>query len=289
MNKDLGQQQKAFSFEELLRFYQEAGVDIGLLDHPINRLTSEPMLDKNIINENIVAKQPVYKKIPPSQDYLHDQKAQTKTAPIKTVYIALDEQIKLARDMAMRAKTLAELHQNLLSFDGCPLKITAKNTCFADGNANSPLMVIGDVPERDEDIQGLPFVGQAGALLNKMLVAINFNRENTYITNVVPWRPPGNREPTPHEIEVCKPFIYRQIELANPKIILAFGGTTTTWLTGTDDGILRMRGSWLKFTTSTNDTIDVMPTLHPRYLLRNPAHKKFAWQDLLTVKMKLSQ
>lgn len=279
-------QKKAFTFEELLRFYQDSGVDIAILDEPINRLQVTPA-PSNIQSETKIAVN--QKPVSTATKATDTKKAPTRTASAarKTNYVPLDDQIKRAREVAMRANSLEELCQNLTDFEGCPLKITAKNTCFADGTNKSKLMIIGDVPEREEDLQGVPFVGPAGELLNKMLGAIGYNRQDVYIANVIAWRPPGNREPTQHEIELCKPFIYRQIELANPDMILAFGGTTTTWLTGANEGILRMRGNWLKFVTAGGKIIDVMPTFHPRYLLKNPLHKKFTWQDLLNVKMKM--
>ncbi|UXM93858.1 uracil-DNA glycosylase [Bartonella sp. HY329] len=288
MSENLIGQKKAFTFEELLRFYQESGVDIAILDEPINRLIAQPALTNvQSVTKTIANQQPLQTSTKATDNKKPPVRPSNNAR--KTNYVPLDDQIKLAREVAMRANSLDELRQNLTNFDDCPLKITAKNTCFADGSIKSKLMVIGDVPEREEDLQGLPFVGPSGDLLNKMLAAIGFNREDVYIANVIAWRPPGNREPTPHEVELCKPFIYRQIELANPDIILAFGGTTTTWLTGVNEGILRMRGNWLKFVTSGGKTIGIMPTFHPRYLLRNPLHKKFTWQDLLSVKMKMRE
>ncbi|WP_245474460.1 uracil-DNA glycosylase, partial [Mesorhizobium sp. M2A.F.Ca.ET.042.01.1.1] len=133
-------------------------------------------------------------------------------------------QVLLARQLAARATTLDELRQHMAAFDGCNLKFTAKNLVFADGNPNADLMLVGEAPGRDEDLEGLPFVGRSGRLLDRMLAAIGLDRNSAYIANVIPWRPPGNRTPTPHETEICRPFIERQIELVNPKVLVNLGG-----------------------------------------------------------------
>ncbi|TIV27765.1 MAG: uracil-DNA glycosylase, partial [Mesorhizobium sp.] len=172
-------------------------------------------------------------------------------------------------------------------FDGCNLKFTAKNLVFADGNPNADLMLVGEAPGRDEDLEGLPFVGRSGRLLDRMLAAIGLDRASAYIANVIPWRPPGNRTPTPHETEICRPFIERQIELVNPKVLVNLGGPSAKTLLNTAEGILRLRGNWRVHTTASGIAIPAMPTLHPAYLLRTPAHKKLAWRDFLEVKAKL--
>jgi uracil-DNA glycosylase len=198
-----------------------------------------------------------------------------------------EAQASLARQAARQAQSLDELHQTMAAFDGCNLKFTAKNLVFADGNPDADLMLVGEAPGRDEDLEGLPFVGRSGQLLDRMLAAIGRDRQSAYIANVIPWRPPGNRTPTPHETEICRPFIERQIELANPKVLVTLGGPAAKLLLGTPEGVLRLRGNWRVHVTAAGASIPTMPTLHPAYLLRNPAHKKLAWRDFLEVKAKL--
>jgi uracil-DNA glycosylase len=198
-----------------------------------------------------------------------------------------EAQAALARQAARQARSLEELRQAMAAFDGCNLKFTAKNLVFADGNPDADLMLVGEAPGRDEDLEGLPFVGRSGQLLDRILAAIGRDRQSAYIANVIPWRPPGNRTPTPHETEICRPFIERQIELASPKVLVTLGGPAAKLLLDTPEGVLRLRGNWRVHVTSSGVSIPTMPTLHPAYLLRNPAHKKLAWRDFLEVKAKL--
>jgi DNA polymerase len=198
-----------------------------------------------------------------------------------------EAQVQLARQLASQASNLDELPQAMAGFDGCNLKFTAKNLVFADGSPDAALMLVGEAPGRDEDLEGLPFVGRSGRLLDRMLAAIGLDRKSAYIANVIPWRPPGNRTPTPHETEICRPFIERQIELVNPKVLVNLGGPSAKTLLNTTEGILRLRGNWRAHTTAAGMAIPAMPTLHPAYLLRTPAHKRLAWRDFVEVKMKL--
>ena len=193
---------------------------------------------------------------------------------------------RAAREVAARAHSLAELEAALRSFEGCALKATAKNLCFYRGNPNGRLMIIGEAPGREEDLEGRPFVGPAGQFLNRMLAAIGLTEADVHITNVVYWRPPGNRTPTLEEVEACRPFLSRQIELVAPHLILTLGGPAAKAMLGSTDGILRMRGKWGQITAG-KSTVRVMPTLHPAYLLRTPAAKRQAWRDLLVVKVAL--
>lgn len=197
-------------------------------------------------------------------------------------------QVARARELAREARTLDELREQLAVFDGCNLKFTAKNLVFADGNPEADLMFVGEAPGRDEDIEGLPFVGRSGQLLNRMLSAIGRDRQSAYIANVIPWRPPGNRTPTPIETEICRPFIERQIELAAPKVLVTLGNPSTRTLLNTQVGIMRMRGNWQEHRTADGRAIPTMPTLHPAYLLRNPSAKKLAWRDFLEIKARLA-
>jgi len=191
-----------------------------------------------------------------------------------------------ARTAARGAATLDDLHGLLQGFDGCPLKFTAKNLCFADGNPEARVMFIGEAPGAQEDIQGKPFVGRAGALLDKMLAAIGLDRDSAYITNVVYWRPPGNRTPTPQETQACRPFIDRQIELADPDIVVFLGGAAAKEMLQRSEGILRMRGKWFDFDTGARQ-IKAIATLHPAYLLRQPGQKRLAWRDFLAIRKAL--
>ena len=193
-----------------------------------------------------------------------------------------------ARTLAGKAATLEELETALAAFDGCGLKATAKNLCFYRGAPQARLMIIGEAPGRDEDLEGKPFVGRAGQLLDKMLAAIGLKEENVHITNVVYWRPPGNRTPTPQEAQVCRPFLERQMQLVDPDVVLLLGGASAKQMLGTTDGIMRIRGKWREIEIG-NRQVKTMATLHPAYLLRTPAAKRQAWRDLLAVQIALEQ
>jgi len=199
-----------------------------------------------------------------------------------------------ARAAAREVQTLDALHALLKDFDGCGLKATAKNLCFYRGAADARVMVIGEAPGRDEDRAGVPFVGRAGQLLDKMLASIGLSEADTHITNVVYWRPPGNRVPTPQETLICRPFLERQIRLVQPEVIITVGGAAAKLVLDTTQGIMKVRGKWgrLDLAGEAGETpagFDVMPTLHPAYLLRSPAHKRQAWRDLLAIRAKLDQ
>ncbi|MDE2110706.1 MAG: uracil-DNA glycosylase [Alphaproteobacteria bacterium] len=196
------------------------------------------------------------------------------------------DSIGTAQSLARAANSLAELKAALKGFDGCALKRGATNTVFADGNPASRIMFIGEAPGRDEDRIGLPFVGRAGKLLDKMMAAINLDRSSAYITNVINWRPPDNRDPTPEEAAMCLPFLRRHIELANPGIIILLGAVAARHVMGFSEGIMKLRGRWLEYRAG-DRMIPVMPTLHPAYLLRQPAHKKLAWRDLQAAEQKI--
>ncbi|ANT50713.1 uracil-DNA glycosylase [Mesorhizobium amorphae] len=276
---------------DLLAFYASAGVDDALEDAPVNRFAEAapkpaertPMAAAPA-REN-VQQQPPSAPSRPDMSRLPD--APPARAPAGAATVPDEAQAALARQLAATASTLEQLRQHMAAFDGCNLKFTAKNLVFADGNPNADLMLVGEAPGRDEDLEGLPFVGRSGRLLDRMLAAIGLDRTSAYIANVIPWRPPGNRTPTPHETEICRPFIERQIELVNPKVLVNLGGPSAKTLLNTTEGILRLRGNWRVHTTASGTAIPAMPTLHPAYLLRTPAHKKLAWRDFLEVKAKL--
>ncbi len=207
-------------------------------------------------------------------------------APRRVPAAAPDEAVMAARAAARNASSLEELGKLLERFEGCGLRATAKTLCFFRGASSAALMIVGEAPGADEDKAGKPFVGRAGQLLDKMLAAIGLDESSAHITNTVYWRPPGNRTPTPQEAEVCRPFLERQIELVDPKVILMLGGAAAKHLTGVAEGIMRLRGSWREIEVA-GRTYRGMATLHPAYLLRSAASKRLAWRDLLAVRAAL--
>ncbi|QPC94007.1 uracil-DNA glycosylase [Mesorhizobium sp. INR15] len=273
---------------DLLAFYASVGVDDALEDEPVNRFAEAAQRPVERATATPPARESTQQppSTPPRPDMSRLPDAPPARAPAATA-VPDEAQAALARQLAATASTLDELRQHMAAFDGCNLKSTAKNLVFADGNPNAAVMLVGEAPGRDEDIEGLPFVGRSGRLLDRMLAAIGLDRTSVYIANVIPWRPPGNRTPTPHETEICRPFIERQIELVNPKVLINLGGPSAKTLLNTTEGILRLRGNWRAHTTASGIAIPAMPTLHPAYLLRTPAHKKLAWRDFLEVKTKL--
>jgi DNA polymerase len=190
-----------------------------------------------------------------------------------------------ARRLASQAANLDDLRTAIERFEGCALKAGAKSTVVCDGVFDAQVMIVGEAPGGDEDVQGLPFVGRAGKLLDKMLATIGLSRQtNVYITNLIYWRPPGNRDPSPLEMQTCAPFLARQIELKQPKLLLTAGKFATQAMLGTEDGIMRLRGRKLRFTQEGLPApIPCIPLLHPAYLLRRPEDKSKAWDDLRTI------
>ena len=257
---------------DLLDFYAEAGVDALIGETPINRFApGEPP-----------AAAPRIAREPAPLDFEPNVRVPTAAPP------APDDAAMAARGAAKSAKSLEELRAILAKFDGCALKATASQLVFADGNPQARLMFVGEAPGRDEDIEGLPFVGRSGKLLDRMLAAVGLDRTSVYIANIVPWRPPGNRTPTPQESQICLPFILRQIELADPDILVCLGGPSAQALLGIKDGITKTRGRWFTFNAGKRE-IRAMPTFHPAFLLRSPLQKRFAWRDFLAIKKALDQ
>ncbi|QDZ01149.1 uracil-DNA glycosylase [Nitratireductor mangrovi] len=270
---------------ELLLFYAEAGADEALEEAPVDRFADSRLAKAAPAPPQAQALQrpaPAMRHDPPTQ-----APSPPAAAPAVQASVPDDAQAERARELARSAASLDELRDILAGFDGCNLKFTAKNLVFADGNPEADVMFVGEAPGRDEDLQGLPFVGRSGKLLDRMLAAIGLDRTTAYIANVIPWRPPGNRTPTPLETEICRPFIERQIELAAPKVLVTLGGPSAKVLLNTQEGVLRLRGNWKVHRTAGGIDIPAMPTLHPAYLLRNPAHKRLAWRDFLVLKQKL--
>lgn len=210
-------------------------------------------------------------------------------APRTVPLVSRQENQLQANQLAAQAKTLEELRQALESFDGCALKFTAMNTVFGDGNPQADVMLIGEAPGADEDRLGKPFVGMSGQLLDKMFATIGLDRAGIYITNILPWRPPGNRTPSQGEIAACLPFVRRHIELIAPKLIVMVGGVAAKTITGREDGITKMRGKDILFESENLAApIPSMAIYHPAYLLRSPSRKQETWYDLLTIRDRIS-
>jgi DNA polymerase len=257
---------------QLLAFYLEAGVDCALTEEPANRLADPDF-------------------IPPAEQPAPARPLTTVAAvslPRTEAVPAPEAAILSAREAARTAPTLEALRALLETFNGCALKSTATRLVFCDGNPQARVMFVGEAPGREEDLEGLPFVGRSGKLLDRMIAAIGLDRTSAYIANVIPWRPPGNRTPTPQETQICLPFIQRQIELANPDVLVTLGNPSTQALLGTREGIMKTRGKWFDYDTGTR-SIRALATFHPAYLLRSPSYKRLAWQDLRTIAQALEQ
>jgi uracil-DNA glycosylase len=212
------------------------------------------------------------------------------TAPPRALTESAAEPAQSARILAAQAETVEALAALIAGFDACPLKRTATNTVFADGNPAAPIMIIGEAPGADEDRIGKPFVGRAGQLLDRMLAAIGLDRTGVQITNVIYWRPPGNRKPTAAEIASCLPFVFRHIALSRPKVLVLAGGTAASALLPMSEGITRLRGRWFDLAIPGLDApLPTLPMFHPAYLLRTPERKREAWRDLLALKAKLEE
>jgi DNA polymerase len=267
------------TLKEVLQFYADAGVDMALDEEPHNRFVSS---QKAIEAAAIPASASGSNSAQTSQTRPSDAR-QPAAAPMSPAIESKshDANVADARQCAASATTLDELLEKLLSYEGCGLKRTATNTVFEDGNRNARIMLVGEAPERDEDLQGKPFVGRSGQLLDKILQAVGLDRSSVYLGNILPWRPPGNRTPTNVEMELCKPFIRRQIELANPDMLVFLGPSSARNLLETTEGILKLRGKWRSYSKA---EIPVMPTLSPAYLLRQPAQKRLVWRDFLNIR-----
>ena len=211
-------------------------------------------------------------------------------APPPALTESLGEAAQSARRLAADADSVEALAALVAGFDGCPLKRTATNTVFTDGNPAAPVMIIGEAPGADEDRIGRPFVGRAGQLLDRMLAAIGLDRSGVLITNVIYWRPPGNRTPTAAEIASCLPFVFRLIALVHPKVLVLSGGTAAGALLAQSQGITRLRGRWFNLAVPGLDQlVPTMPMFHPSFLLRTPERKREAWRDLLSLRARLDE
>ena len=257
---------------DLLAFYLDAGVDAVLDEEPVDRFADDA----------VPATAPAIAPRPERRPSAVPIAAAVTAAPN---LLPPDEAALAAREAARTAQSLEELRAILTGFDGCALKQTATQLVFSDGNPEAKLMLVGEAPGRDEDLEGRPFVGRSGQLLDRMLAAIGLDRTSVYIANVVPWRPPGNRTPSPQETQVCLPFIQRQIELCDPDVLVCLGGPSAETLLG-QKGITKIRGRWFDYDTGTRK-VRAMPTFHPAFLLRSPLQKRFAWRDFLAIKKAL--
>jgi len=274
----------------LLRFYRDIGVEALVAETPFDRF-AQPAEPTRVQETRATREEPAPETPRPRPQAVsprQDSPRAEPRPPEKTPAAALshDAATTSAREQAAGAQTLDELRARLAAFDGCALKNSATQLVFADGAPGARVMIIGEGPGADEDRQGKPFVGRAGQLLDKMLACIGLDRSSVYIANVVPWRPPGNRTPTPQELALCLPFIRRQIELAAPDFLVLLGASSAQTLLGEKEGIMRLRGHWRDYDCA-DRKIRALPMLHPAYLLRAPLAKAHAWRDLRALKKAL--
>jgi len=252
---------------DLLEFQRELGIDILVSDVPT---------DKTTFKDELFSMPSKQQSFPKNDD---DDGAESSRL------LSVPQDMQGAYKLAQSARTLAELRNALEKFEDCPLKKTATHLVFADGNPDASIMVVGEAPGADEDRLGVPFVGVSGQLLDRAFAAIGLDRTKIYISNILPWRPPGNRQPTPHETALCLPFIERHIELVSPEILILVGGTAAKTLLKTNEGIVKLRGKWHAYLSpELKKPIKTLATFHPAYLLRSPGQKRFVWLDLLSVK-----
>jgi DNA polymerase len=285
----------------LLKWYDEAGVDAVVADSPAD-LTAPPpaAVQSDTVPPSRTSVEQSATPEPQSLRTRHDQAPDGALNPYQPPplpamnfsagppALGSDAATEDARSAAAAAQSLDDLRQALERFEGCPLKFTATNLVFADGNPEARIMLVGEAPGADEDRQGLPFVGRAGQLLDRMLAAIELDRNQVYITNILNWRPPGNRQPNAGEIAVSLPFIERHIALKAPNILLMVGGTAAKALLNTTEGITKLRGRWLDYQCpGLAAPVPAMAIYHPAYLLRQPALKRDVWRDLIEVRKKI--
>lgn len=262
---------KQINIQETLDWYLWAGVDETCSDLPC--LMGAEEVIKPAVSVNVSA---------------IEQSSAAAAKPVISVQ-PFSAVSKNAKEQCSKAQSLQELRDIMQNFEGCNLKKTAASTVFGDGAEKARVMLIGEAPGADEDRIGKPFVGRCGKLLDKMFTAVGLERSECYITNVLPWRPPGNRTPTDDEIAVCLPFLKRQIELIEPDYILLLGGISLKSVMDTADSISRTRGKWLEYKTDSGKIINVLATYHPSYLLRSTAQKSKVWADLLRLKIKIRE
>lgn len=269
------------SARQLLEWYLEAGVDEACAPEASNYFTAPPYTAEP---DAMLAPQLVPPAVQSPASAV--QRAKAPAAPLQTPSAAM----AAARALADAAQDLATLEAAVQQFEGCAIKKTAHRTVFADGNPSSGLMIIGEAPGEQEDIEGIPFCGSSGQLLDRMLAAIGLDRRTVYISNTVFWRPPGNRPPNGDEINACLPLVEKHIALVNPKLLVLAGGTATKALLKSDAAVTRMRGRFYDYANPyMTQPVQTLVTFHPSYLLRSPAQKRFAWADLLLLQQAHSQ
>jgi uracil-DNA glycosylase len=256
----------------LLRWYVEMGADEAIGEVPVDR--TQP-----------AAPRPASTRAAPRPGTTQDRPAAA-AVPVRAA--APGAPVASAAAIAEAATSLADLERAVAAFEGCALRQTATNTVFADGNPAAPLMLIGEAPGGEEDRLGKPFVGRSGQLLDRMLATIGIDRSTAYITNVLYWRPPGNRKPTPAEIAACLPFVLRHIALVRPAVLVLCGGTAASTVLATSEGITKLRGRWFDLAVpGLERPVKTIATYHPSYLLRTPERKRESWRDLLTIQEEL--
>ena len=285
-----------------LRWQVDAGADEAIADQPIDRFAAPPPVIAKASGQEVSqadrprlapvmaeAQMPPLVTAKPAPHSIRERTERVSYAPPPMSAQAPNEGLS-AHALAAAATTIEELRDALNRFEGCALKRTATNLVFADGNPQARVMVIGEAPGADEDRQGLPFVGVSGQLLDRMLGAIGLERKsNVYISNVLFWRPPGNRSPSPAEIAACLPFVERHIELVGPAILVLVGGIAAKTLLARQEGIMKLRGRWFGYETPRmSHPIATIATFHPAYLLRSPGQKREAWRDMLEIQHKIN-
>jgi len=272
---------------EALRWQIEAGADEAILDAPIDRFAEAPQAAPQTTpkpqTQSTAPKpqpRPAAAKAPPPPKASAPAPATPAAAPA--------QRNAGAHELAAGAKTIEELRAALQAFDGCALKATATNLVFCDGNPQARIVFVGEAPGAEEDRQGMPFVGPAGKLLDRMLDAIGLDRSQALITNTIFWRPPGNRNPSSDEVAACLPFVERVIEIVDPAVLVLVGGIASKTLLATNDGIMKLRGKWAAFETPRmSRPVPTMPIFHPAFLLRSPGQKRLAWRDLIEIRQRL--
>ncbi len=274
------------SVAALLRWYADAGVDEAIEETALDRYALTAALMARPAATTATTTPPPASTPPPPRTAVREPPM---TAPSR-VPLESPQLVEDARAAAASASSLAELEAAIRAFEGCSLKRLAKNTVFADGAVDAPVMVVGEAPGEDEDRQGKPFVGVSGRLMDRMFAAIELTRErDVYITNILNWRPPGNRTPNLSDVAICVAFARRHIELKRPRLLVLAGGVPAKSLLETETGITRLRGRWFEYTLPDGTRIPAMPMFHPAYLLRSPGGKRQSWIDLLNIRDRLDQ
>lgn len=268
---------------ELLHWYVEMGISVATANNPCNHFEFVPSKIPPAAPKDIpVLRSSISESMPPPplrKPVATEQFSGTKGKTAES-----------SSKAASGCNSLEELRRAIEQFEDCALKLTATNTVFSDGNPKAKIMLIGEAPGADEDRQGLPFVGTSGQLLDRALATIGLNRTNVYIANIIPWRPPGNRPPTPQEIALCLPFLKRHIEIIQPSLLVLVGGVSAKSLLNSSEGIMKLRGQWLSYTSDgLKAPIRTIATYHPAFLLRSPAQKAQVWKDLLIIQEEIER